>query len=118
VLPLRGAVAQLHPERDLVGGYLRRCLRGVPGDPDKLGSMGPPLPRGAAHAHHAGAAGASRGVRRWHVDLTMGVAHGILHSLHDDLQQRRVVAGVVLPPQRRAQPPPYTGKVLKEKADS
>jgi hypothetical protein len=25
---------------------------------------------------------------------------------------------VVLPPQRRAQPPPYTGKVLKEKADS
>jgi hypothetical protein len=29
-----------------------------------------------------------------------------------------VVAGVVLPPQRRARPPPYTGKVLKEKADS
>jgi hypothetical protein len=25
---------------------------------------------------------------------------------------------VVLPPQRRARPPPYTGKVLKEKADS
>jgi hypothetical protein len=27
-------------------------------------------------------------------------------------------AGVVLPPQRRAQPPHYTGKVLREKADS
>jgi hypothetical protein len=27
-------------------------------------------------------------------------------------------AGVVLPPQRRARPPPYTGKVLREKADS
>jgi hypothetical protein len=25
---------------------------------------------------------------------------------------------VVLPPQRRAPPPPFTGKVLKEKADS
>jgi hypothetical protein len=28
-----------------------------------------------------------------------------LHSLHDDLQQRLVGAGVVLPPQRRARPP-------------
>jgi hypothetical protein len=27
-------------------------------------------------------------------------------------------AGVVLPPQRRAQPPPYTGNVLKEKVNS
>jgi hypothetical protein len=27
-------------------------------------------------------------------------------------------AGVVLPPQRRARPPPYTSKVLREKADS
>jgi hypothetical protein len=27
-------------------------------------------------------------------------------------------AGVVLPSQRRARPPPYTGKVLREKADS
>jgi hypothetical protein len=26
--------------------------------------------------------------------------------------------GMVLPPERRARPPPYTGKVLKEKADS
>jgi hypothetical protein len=26
-------------------------------------------------------------------------------------------AGVVLPPQRRARPPPYTGKVLREKAN-
>jgi hypothetical protein len=25
---------------------------------------------------------------------------------------------MVLPPQRQARPPPYTGKVLKEKADS
>jgi hypothetical protein len=59
-----------------------------------------------------------RGARRRHDDLAAGVAQGILHSLHDDLQQRRVRAGVVLPPQRRARPPPYTGKVLKEKADS
>jgi hypothetical protein len=118
VLPLLGGVAQFHPERNLVGGYLRRRLRGVPGDPDELGSLGPPLPRGAAHARHTGAAGASRGAGRWHDDLAVGVAMGTLHSLHDDLQQRRMGAGVVLPPQRRARPPPFTGKVLKEKADS
>jgi hypothetical protein len=43
---------------------------------------------------------------------------GILHSLHNDFQQRGMGTGVVLPPQRRARPPPYTGKVLREKADS
>jgi hypothetical protein len=53
VPPLRSGVAQLHPERDLAGGYLRRHLLGVSGDPSELGSLGPPLPRGAAHARHA-----------------------------------------------------------------
>jgi hypothetical protein len=38
---------------NFVGGYLRRHLRGVPGDPSELGSLGPPLPRGAAYALHA-----------------------------------------------------------------
>jgi hypothetical protein len=50
---LRRGAAQLHPERNLAGGYLRRRLRGVPGDPGELGSLGPPLPRGAAHTLHA-----------------------------------------------------------------
>jgi hypothetical protein len=38
--------------------------------------------------------------------------------LHDDLQQRGLGAGMVLPPQRRTRPPPYTGKVLQERAAS
>jgi hypothetical protein len=49
-------------------------------------------------------------------DLTAGLAQGVLHPLHDDNQQRGVGEGMVLPPQRRAQPPPYIGKALKEKA--
>jgi hypothetical protein len=57
------------------------------------------------------------GARRQDVHFAAGVAQGTLHSLHDDLQQYGVRAGVVLPPQRRARPP-YTGKVLREKADS
>jgi hypothetical protein len=40
-----------------------RFLRGIPGDPSELGSLGPPLPRGAAHRHHAGAEGAPRDAR-------------------------------------------------------
>jgi hypothetical protein len=39
--PLRRGAAQLHPERNLASGYLRRRLRGVPGDPGELGSLGP-----------------------------------------------------------------------------
>jgi hypothetical protein len=37
--------------------------------------------------------------------------------VHDDEQQCRVGEGVVLPPQQRCRPPPYTGKVLKAKTD-
>jgi hypothetical protein len=37
---------------------------------------------------------------------TAGVAQGALHSLQNDLQQRRVGAGVVLPSQRWRRPPP------------
>jgi hypothetical protein len=59
-----------------------------------------------------------RTVRRQDDDLAAGVTQGILHSLHDDIQQRGMGAGVVPPPQRRSRPPPYTGKVLREKADS
>jgi hypothetical protein len=53
VLPLWGGAAQLCAQHDLAGGHLRRCLRGAPGDPCELGSLGPSLPHGAAHAHHA-----------------------------------------------------------------
>jgi hypothetical protein len=38
--------------------------------------------------------------------------------MHNDEQQRGVGEGVVLPPQRRHQPTPYTGKVLKAKTDA
>jgi hypothetical protein len=38
--------------------------------------------------------------------------------MRNDDQQHGVGEGMVLPPQRRTRPPPYTGKVLKEKADS
>jgi hypothetical protein len=38
--------------------------------------------------------------------------------MHNDVQQRRVGEGVVLPLQRRRRPPPYTGKVLKAKTDA
>jgi hypothetical protein len=37
--------------------------------------------------------------------------------VHDDVQQRRVGEGVVLPPQRRCRPP-YIGKVLIAKTDA
>jgi hypothetical protein len=72
------------PERNLAGGHLRRRVRGVPGDPDELGPLGLPLPRGDAHAFYAGAAGAPRGARRRDVYFAVGVTQGILHSLHDD----------------------------------
>jgi hypothetical protein len=39
--------------------------------------------------------------------------------VHDDVQQRGVGEGVVLPPRRKCWPPrPYTGKVLKAKTDA
>jgi hypothetical protein len=81
----------------------------------RLGSLGPPLPRGAAHALHTGAAGAPRGARQQDVYFAAGVTQGTLHSLHDDFQQHGMGAGLVLSPQRRARPPPYTGKVLRRR---
>jgi hypothetical protein len=45
-----------------------------------------------------------RAVRWRRDDRATGDAQGALHPLHDDLQQRRMGAGVVLPPQRRAWP--------------
>jgi hypothetical protein len=47
-----------------------------------------------------------------------GPSQGRLHPLHDDVQQRGLGAGMVLPPQRRARPPPYTGLVLRERPAS
>jgi hypothetical protein len=87
------------PQHNFVGGHLRRRLRGISGDPSELGSLGPPLPCGAAHTRHARATGASCGMRRRPVDLAAGLAQGVLHPLHDDLQQHGVGAGMVLPPQ-------------------
>jgi hypothetical protein len=104
--PLQGGVAQLRPQRDFAGGHLRQRLRGVSGDPSELGSLGPPLLHGAAYAHHARTAGAPCGARRRTIDLAAGLAQGVLHPLHDELQQRGVGEGMVLPPQRRARPPP------------
>jgi hypothetical protein len=106
VLPLRRGATQLPAERDFTGGHLRRRVRGIPGDPSELGSLGPSFPRGAAHALHAGAAGAPCGAHRRDVYFAVGVTQGTLHSLHDDFQQRGMGAGVVLPSQRRARPPP------------
>jgi hypothetical protein len=93
VLPLRRGAAQLRAERDLAGGHLRRRVRGIPGDPNKLGSMGPSFPRRAAHALHAGATGAPRGARQRGVNFAAGVTQGTLHSLHDDFQQHGMGAG-------------------------
>jgi hypothetical protein len=98
VLPLWGGAPQLHPQRDLADGHLRRRLRWVPGDPSELGSLGPPLPRGAAHTCHARGTGAPGGALQRPVDLIVGLAQGVLHLLHDDIQQHGMGAGVVLPP--------------------
>jgi hypothetical protein len=59
---------------------------------------------------------APRGARRRDDDLVAGVAQGILHSLHDDLQQCGMGAGWFY--LHNNEPAPYTSKVLKEKADS
>jgi hypothetical protein len=95
-----------HPERNLAGCHLHRRVRGVPGDPGELRSLGPPLPRGAAHALYTRAAGALPGARMRGVYFAAGVMQGILHSLYDDFQQRGIGAGVVLPLQQRSRPPP------------
>jgi hypothetical protein len=42
----------------IAGGHLRRRLRGAPGDPSELGSLGALVPRGAAHPCHGRDAGA------------------------------------------------------------
>jgi hypothetical protein len=94
------------PRRDFAGSHIRRRLRGIPGDPSELGSLGPPPPHRAAHTRYARAADAPHGARRWPIDLAAGHAQGVLHPLHDDLQQRGMGAGVVLPPQQRRRPPP------------
>jgi hypothetical protein len=57
-------------------------------------------------------------MRRQLVALVAELAQGAVHPLHDDLQQRGLGVGVVLPSQLRCRPPPYTGKVLRERAIS
>jgi hypothetical protein len=57
-------------------------------------------------------------VCRWHVARRAESTQGRLHPLHDDNQQRGLGARVVLPPQHRARPPPYTGLVLRERPTS
>jgi hypothetical protein len=90
---------ELHnPQCDLAGGHLRRRLRGVPRDPNELGSLGPSVPCGAAHGRHARGTGAPAGARRRPVDLTAGLAQGVLNPLHNDIQQCEMKKGVVLPP--------------------
>jgi hypothetical protein len=78
-----------------------RRLRRLPGDPSELGSLGPPLPRGIAYAGHVGAEDSPRGARRRLGARGAELAQGGIHPQHDDLQQRGLGAGVVLPPQRR-----------------
>jgi hypothetical protein len=74
--------------------------------------------RRAAHADCTEAEDPPRGARWRHDDRVAEHVQGALHPLHDDFQQRRVGAGVVLPPQRRRRSFPDSGKVLKERADS
>jgi hypothetical protein len=90
---------ELHNFSPFAGDHLRRCLRGVPGDPRELGSLGPPIPHGAAHARHDRGTGAPGGAHRRPVGLAAGLTQGVLHPLHVDIQQRGVGEGVVLPPQ-------------------
>jgi hypothetical protein len=59
-----------------------------------------------------------RAARAGGLSRRAGLAQGGVHPLHDDHQQRGLGARMVLPPQRRARPPPYTGKVLWERAAS
>jgi hypothetical protein len=66
VLPLRRGAAQLHAERHFARGDVRWRVQRFPRDPRQLGSLGAPLPRGAAHAGYAGAEDLPRGTRRRH----------------------------------------------------
>jgi hypothetical protein len=88
---------------------------GLPRDPGELGSLGSSLPRGVVHAADDGDEDPLRGACRRHVARRAEPAQGRLHPQHDDNQQCRLGAGVVLPPQRRARTPPYTGLVLRER---
>jgi hypothetical protein len=94
------------PQRDFAGSHLRRRLRGVLGAPCELGYLGPPVPRGAAHTHHGRDTSAPGGAHRRPIDLAVGLTQRVLPPLHDDIQQRGVGEGVVLPPQRQRWPPP------------
>jgi hypothetical protein len=81
-------------------------VRGLPGGPSELGSLGSSLPRGAAHAFYAGVEDTPRGARRRHDDRVAEHVQGALRPLHDDFQQHGVGAGVVLPPNNGAGLPP------------
>jgi hypothetical protein len=90
---------QLRPLRDFARGHLRWHLRGVPGDPSELGSLGAPIPCGAAHSLHGRDTGASGGAY-WRLDdRAAGLTQRVVPTVHDDIQQRGVGEGVVLPPQ-------------------
>jgi hypothetical protein len=59
------------------GEPLYRRLRGVPGDPRELGSLGPPVSRGAAHRRHVQDANTPGGARQWPDVLGVGLAQGV-----------------------------------------
>jgi hypothetical protein len=61
---LRGLCFHYGVELHNFASNVRRCVRGIPGDPSELGYLGSPLPRGAAYTRHAGAKDAPRGARR------------------------------------------------------
>jgi hypothetical protein len=85
------------PQRDIAGGNLRRHLRGVLGDPSELGPLNPLVPCGAAHPCHGRDAGASGDACRQPDVRAAGLAQRVVPAVHDDIQQRRVGEGVVLP---------------------
>jgi hypothetical protein len=107
VLPLRSGAPQLHPQRHIAGSHLCRHLRGVPGDPSELGSLGAPVPRGGAHPCFGRDAGAMGGPHRQLDVRTAGDVQGVVPTVHDDVEQRGLGEGVVLPPQRWCRPPSY-----------
>jgi hypothetical protein len=94
------------PQRHFAGGHLRHCLRGVPGDPSELGSLGAPVPRRAAHPCYGRDAGAPGGPHRRLDVCTTGDVQGAVPGVHDDVEQRGLGEGVVLPPQQRCRPSP------------
>jgi hypothetical protein len=94
------------PQRDIAGGNLHPHLRGVPWDPSELGPLGPPVLRGAAYPRHGRDAGAPGGSRQRPDILAAGVMQGIVPVVHNDVEQRGLGEGVVLPLQRWCRPPP------------